>query len=260
MTDTDGLRQMLDELADQTPEVPAQEWLAGTRHKVRVRRRARWAGAGGAMALALAAAVVAPQVVDRSDSEPKPVQPQPDGRDGWPFPDGMDTERVIAARVNDPGASGFEWTTKTMWPSDTVVMQFCRLPRISMPRQPGIRTVITVNGHRLAAEPCAYLENYPPVDGDLVTQDISPNFGDAYGVEPNEPIEVAMTLEQNGDRVEMPGAAFGFALVRCGLSPEGNGGVGGRPGCDALSFPGSNVGGFVSGNRGGIFPGTGPGD
>jgi hypothetical protein len=246
MTDTNGLRQMLDELADQTPEVPAQEWLAGTRHKVRVRRRARWAGAGGAMALALAAAVVAPQVVDRSNTEPKPVEPTPDGQSGWPFPESMDTERVIAARVNDPGASEFEWTTKTERSSDTLYMQFCHLSRRPEPGLPRIHVRLTINGHRALGWGCRYREDYPPVHGALVTQDVSRDLEEMYDVEPGKPFSVAMWLERQGQRVDVTGVSFGFALATCRTAPvdDSDGGVdppsGGVPRCVTMNFPGAH--------------------
>ena len=55
MTDVSDIRRRLGELADETPEVSSQEWLAATRDKIRVRRRVRVMGAFGAVALVVAA-------------------------------------------------------------------------------------------------------------------------------------------------------------------------------------------------------------
>ncbi len=240
MTNSNDLRRMLDELSNETPEVPVQEWLAGTRHKVRVRRRARWAGAGLAGALVLAAAIVGvPRVADLADTEPNVVKPAPisDGRDGWPFADGMDTSRVVAARMNDPGASQFRWKTTANRLRDTAFMEFCRLPDEPEAGPPRVRYVVSINGRRALGWVCRYREDYPPVHGSLTTQDLSRDLGSTYHVKPNVPFTVAMWLEREGRRVEVPGVAFGFALARCEVSrnPTSSGGF---PGCDSMDFPG----------------------
>jgi hypothetical protein len=81
LTDAEALRRQLDELADETPEVSPQEWLAGTRHKVRVRRRVRVIGAIGAIALALAVArAVVPRILDNLAPRPVEPVPTPDGQ------------------------------------------------------------------------------------------------------------------------------------------------------------------------------------
>jgi hypothetical protein len=240
VTNTNDLRRLLDELSDQTPEFSAQEWLDGTRHKVRVRRRARWAGAAVATALVLAAGIAAvPQVANLAESEPNVVKPapMPDGRDGWPFADGMDTGRVIAARRNDPGASEFRWTTSANRLRDIAFMVFCRLPDEPEAGQARVRYIASINGREALDWGCRYREHYPPVHGSLTTQDMSRDLGWTYHVKPNEPFTVHMWLERGGQRVEVPGVAFGFALTRCEVSanPTSSGGV---PGCDALDFPG----------------------
>ena len=54
MTDVSDLRRRLGELADETPEVSPKQWLAATRHRIRVHHRVRVTGAVGAVALLLA--------------------------------------------------------------------------------------------------------------------------------------------------------------------------------------------------------------
>jgi hypothetical protein len=231
MTDTDGLRQMLDELADQTPEVPAQEWLAGTRHKVRVRRRARWAGAGGAMALALAAAVVAPQVVDRSDSEPKPVEPTPSQPREWTFPKGTEINRVIASRMNEAGSSELEWTTKIRRSTaDAAGMQFCRLSRNATSSASEVRAVSTIDGRPVMTSKCRNGDVHAPVGVRMVAANLE--LMRTYGVERARPFTVSMWLEEAGERVNVSGAEFGFAIHSCGV--EAKDGVG----CSEIAFPG----------------------
>ena len=248
MKDTEVLRRQLGELADETPEVSPQEWLAGTRHKVRVRRRLRVIGATGAVALALAAATaVVPQMMDNSAPTPVDPVPPPDGQAGWEFPEATETERVIASRVNDPGASEFVWLTKTESPANTMVIDFCRLAERPEAGRPRVRAMSTING-RPTSEGlgCRYRERYPPVDGTLVSHDVSPGFGKRYDVKPNEPFQVAMWLERNGERVKVPGASFGLALVSCTGPPDQDADGDGffldesldRSDCRFLSFPG----------------------
>ena len=248
MKDTEALRRQLDELADQTPEVSPREWLAGTRHKVRVRRRVRVIGAIGALVLALGVGTaVVPRMMD--DSAPRPVEPvpTPDGQAGWAFPGVTETDRVIASRVNDSDTSEIAWRTKTKTPADTFFMTFCRLPHRTEPGRPRVRVMATINGRPTTTEGdgCSYREKYPPLYGTLVSQNLTPDFGKYYDVEPNEEFPVAVWLERNGERVEVPGVSFGFALVACADRPErdadGDGfldGSMGRPGCRALTFPG----------------------
>lgn len=243
MKDTEALRRQLGELADETPEVSPQEWLAGARHKVRVRRRVRVIGAVGAIALALAVGTaVVPRMLD--NSAPKPVEPvpTPDGQAGWAFPEVTQTDRVIASRVNDPGASEFVWMTRTEAPADTIFMTFCRLAERTEPGQPRIDAMLTINGRQAESQACTYRERYPPVHSSVVTHNMTPDFDKHYDVGPNEEFPVAMWLERRDERVEVTGAAFGFALVRCGPTPvvrDGSvlGGVGSTD-CESLSFPG----------------------
>jgi hypothetical protein len=248
MKDTEALRRQLEELADETPEVSPQEWLAGTRHKVRVRRRVRVIGAIGALVLALGVGTaVVPRMLD--DSAPRPVEPvpTPDGQVGWAFPGVTETDRVIASRVNDPDTSEIVWRAKIKTPADTFFMTFCRLPHRPEPGQPRVRVMATINGRPTTTEGdgCSYREKYPPLYGTLVSQNLTPGFDKYYDVEPNEEFPVAVWLERNGERVEVPGVSFGFALVACAGRPErdadGDGfldGSMGRPGCQALTFPG----------------------
>jgi hypothetical protein len=213
MTDTNELRRMLDELADETPELPAQEWITGTRHKVRVRRRARWAGAGVVALVLAAAATVVPQVVNSTGPEPiAPVSP-PDGREGrsWDFPAGTDTTLIIASRLNEPGSSELEWRARiTEPPAFASSMQFCHLPRGTTPNLAGIRAVSYVDGRRLLSSTCRPWR-YPPVDNEMASSSLMP----LPGVERKKPFTVTMRLERDGEGVDVPGAEFGFALYWC---------------------------------------------
>jgi hypothetical protein len=62
-------------------------------------------------------------------------------------------------------------------------------------------------------------EEVPPLYGTMVSQNLTPDFDKYYGVEPNEEFPVAMWLERAGERVDVPGASFGLALVACVTFP-----------------------------------------
>jgi hypothetical protein len=242
MTDTNDLRRMLDELADETPELPTKEWIAGTQHKVRVRRRARVAGAVGAVALVLAAAAaIVPQVVDTAAPEPVAPSPPPDGTPGWPLPDVADTKRIIAARMNDEGTSELRWTTRVSgervelgghrfysWP---VASQFCYLGDDLAAAESPIRLVSSIDGQDVASTACRHSAEYPPVNWRMVQPWASPPLK-RFGIERGEMFTVTMWLERDGERLELSDAEFGFLLYWECESERGPqvGGPGVRPG------------------------------
>jgi hypothetical protein len=247
MTDTNDLRRMLDELADETPELPAQEWIAGTRHKVRVRRRVRWTGGGAAAALVLAAAAtVVPQVLDGA-SEPVP----PAEGDGV-FPERLYGGELIAARTNQTGEAAFGWQATLDEPTSIVL--FCQAPEDAQSwglhglSRAELRVVLEINGQQAKVEPCAHLHwyGYPPVGEQMVLRPFDgktsaprsrarSNVGYAgdwakrYGWRPGEPLSVSVRLERKGESVEVPEAEFGVAFydgVRLGPKLERSGGSG----------------------------------
>lgn len=241
MTDGNDLRRMLDELADETPEVPAKQWLTGTRHKVRVRRRARWAGATMAAALVLTAAIaVVPQVVDDTGTEPGPVEPAPeppgDGRAGWHLPEGMGTSHLISARMNDPDTSEFQWSTAN--PSRTkrterlvlfrpTVAQFCVLPDDVDPGEPTVRAVSSIDGRVVFRSRCRQRDAYPPLDTWMTWSPLGADLR-RLGVDQGESFTVSMRLERDGQAVELRGVEFGFAVYwQCGADPRRGGEPGG---------------------------------
>jgi hypothetical protein len=234
MSGSNDLRRMLDDLADETPEVSAQEWLDGTRHKVRVRRRVRWAGGGLAVALVLAVgAAVVPQVVDDAAPDPEPVEPAPpsDGRPGWPGLDPSAADSIVVARSNDEGASELRWTTTS--PGRQVLLaggeerrfglsaaQFCQLTKdADTTVGPRLRVVSSVNGRIWARSTCDEVPRYPPQERAAYRR--------LKGVETRgEEITVSMWLERDGRRVDVSGAELGFLLYwQCGgaVDPPGTG-------------------------------------
>lgn len=208
--------------------------------------RARWAGVGVAAAMVCAGtAAVAPRVLSPTDAAPAAAasvqpRPEPDGQAGWPFPYETGTDRVIASRVNDDGASELERTTRTKVPSDMMHLVFCRLSERPEPGEPRVGAIVTINGRETTEGlACPYRGTYPPVHGSLLVQDLSDAFGKRYDVEPGEPFTIEMWLERVGERVEVPAASFGVALARCEELPDdGRSTVMGRPGCQSLAFPG----------------------
>ena len=110
MTDVSDLRRRLGELADETPEVSPKQWLAATRHRIRVHHRVRVTGAVGAVALLLA---VGPTVVPpmMHSFALKPAEHAPSQVRHWEFVEGAPTHLVLGSRLNQPGASELTWTT-----------------------------------------------------------------------------------------------------------------------------------------------------
>jgi hypothetical protein len=56
-----------------------------------------------------------------------------------------------------------------------------------------------------------------------------------YGVERHQPFTISMWLERNGERVEVPGVAFGYALFTCG--PRGRPARQSGDGCSLAFVP-----------------------
>jgi hypothetical protein len=230
---------MLDELADETPELSAGEWVARTSHKVRVRRRARWTGAGAAAALVLAAAATIVPVVD--NAAPEPVAPaEGDGV----FPEYLRGGELVAARTNQAGESSFEWEVALDRPTPS--WSFCQVPKEFqtwgglLRGNPALKVVLALNGRRWRSQPCAHLHwyGYPPVSKRMViglpgavnsapisqarsNLQLPQAWKRRYGWAPGESITVSAWLERRGGVIEIPRAEFGVAFYNGFALPFG---------------------------------------
>jgi hypothetical protein len=238
MTDVRDLRRRLGELADETPEVPPQQWLAATGDKIRVRRRARvWGTAGVALLVLLVAAAVAPRMIDLS--APEPARHAPSQIRHWEFVEGAPTDLVLDSRLNRPGASELSWTTSIprghpRWVVSS--MQFCHLPRTGSAQRSEVRAVAYIHGRRVWSVRCRDWSGYPTVSGRMTMYWGSPPMS-AFGIGPGEPFTVVMRLERDHQRVDVAGAHFGFALYRCGTQSKDSSGVGGSGLCRSFVMP-----------------------
>lgn len=238
MSDLSDLRRRLDELADQTPEVPPQKWLSATLDKIRVRRRARgWATVGAAALVLVAAVAVSPRLVDMS--APEPARHAPSQIRHWAFVEGAPTHLVLDSRLNRPGASELSWTTAIprghpRWVVSS--MQFCHLPRADAPRRSELRAVAYIGGRRVWSVRCRDWNSYPSVNGRMTMYWGSPPMS-AFGIGPGEPFTVVMRLERDRQRVDVAGAHFGFALYRCGIRAKESSGIGGSAVCRSFVMP-----------------------
>ncbi|HEU0288163.1 MAG TPA: hypothetical protein VFR22_14040, partial [Nocardioidaceae bacterium] len=164
MTDVSDLRRRLGELADETPEVSPKQWLAATRHRIRVHHRVRVTGAVGAVALLLA---VGPTVVPpmMHSFALKPAEHAPSQVRHWEFVEGAPTHLVLGSRLNQPGASELTWTTviphgHPRWVVSS--MQFCDLSQTWESSRSAFHAVSYIDGQRLWSAPLPGLGWIPP--------------------------------------------------------------------------------------------------
>ena len=238
MTDVSDLRRRLGELADETPEVSPKQWLAATRHRIRVHHRVRVTGAVGAVALLLA---VGPTVVPpmMHSFALKPAEHAPSQVRHWEFVEGAPTHLVLGSRLNQPGASELTWTTvipqgHPRWVVSS--MQFCDLSQTWESSRSAFHAVSYIDGQRLWSAPCRDWAGYPPVNGRMTMHWRSPSM-DAFGISPGEPFTVVVRLERLHQRVHVPGAEFGFALYRCGIRSADPSGTRSPPVCPMFVMP-----------------------
>jgi hypothetical protein len=238
MTDVSDLRRRLGELADDTPEVSPQEWLAATRDKIRVRRRARVVGAVGAVALVVAVGpTVVPPMMDTFAL--KPAQHVPSQVRHWEFVEGAPTQLVLGSRLNRPGASELTWTTELprahpRWVVSS--MQFCQLPQTWKSSPAAFRAVSYIDGQRLWSAPCRDWAGYPPVNGRMTGNWRSPSI-DAFDIRPGDRFTVVVRLERLHQPVDIPDAEFGIALYRCAIRSADPSGSRGPPVCPTFVMP-----------------------
>ncbi|HYJ68449.1 MAG TPA: SigE family RNA polymerase sigma factor [Nocardioidaceae bacterium] len=201
-------------------------------------------GIGVAAALVLAAAIaVVPKVVEDAGEDPTPVEPVPGGPREWQIGEGIDSERVIASRLNDRGASELRWslTVKRADLGMVVSGQFCHLPKNASGGSSEVRLVSSSQGREVITA-CRHWGEYPEVDRRMVRFSYVANGGSVDEARPNnETYTVSMWLEGGGRRVVVPGAEFGVAFYWACTPPARQHGSG-NVGCDkSLEIPGGDT-------------------
>jgi hypothetical protein len=197
----DDLRRELRNRAGEPGGTPMDDRLAGVRSKVVAARRRKAVASGVAAIASLAViGVVSTQLVNLGRDDPK-------NTDLAHMPQSLNGDELVAARYND-GASQLSWTVK-LEHLDVLTRATCVLPDGVVPPESNDPLVLA---WRIGSQ--QYTVACGPEDDPGVGTNGPSTRADwrELEVRPGAEVAVDVSLLQNGEPVDVPGAQFGVGI------------------------------------------------